>query len=841
MPQTEGDILQNISVFYAYNDYRVAGKDANMFVNLWGVEASGGRLPLETEITNGDKKVYKLSGTGGIMFPFHGWGGFSLEQYEPNGHIEFDIMGVEGGEDFLIGFRSQTRGVEANNYVNLSDYANVTTEWQRVKIPVKDITADTSQGFSVGNIYIVMMDIQNDITCYLSEMYITSPDMEKQHAVIKVNQIGYEMNNDKFALVSFFPDTLEINNETAFKVINKDSIVKYTGTLRDVTTRKDPTSGEIVYMADFSALNEPGTYTIKLDNKEVAESYAFIIGENIYIDLLTDLTRYFYIQRQGLDLTAEHAGIFARENLHPNDTAVKKWSERTVEDAPTYDISQGWYDAGDFGKYFPPAASTVTDLLFAYEFYPDIFDTLNLNIPESGNDAPDILNEVKWALDMMLKFEDGTSGGFYEVANYHNETTIYIIDTDGITGEGDTKSTVATAWAAAVFAHAYTIYKDIPLYAEYAETCLAAAERAWKYLEANPENRWVHGANRSYRQEDNMLAHTWFMAAASLYRATGNKIYEDYVIEHHNSFNYQREFNHYQVTTTGGIGNGFIHYALTENPDKDVMTVFEARLTRFQNGMMNYYNDKAWPTALVDWGYFWGSNQPIVRIPVELYLCNRVLNRDTSTSVALLRDAAHYILGINPMAFSFISGYGENTVVNIYSGIFSNDGIDPIPPGFMAGGANQYDAGFMSKSPSKAYVDSDREWTTNEHAIYWNAAAVLSIASVIATMDMDGTTKFTYDDPTGMLTDIPLHEMEEAKAAAVAVLDEAEDVEEVDEIEDAETTDEPDMAVTEVETEAVDSSENSNKWVLGVVGAVCLIAACFFALRYIKKQKNTKK
>jgi hypothetical protein len=122
-----------------------------------------------------------------------------------------------------------------------------------------------------------------------------------------------------------------------------------------------------------------------------------------------------------------------------------------------------------------------------------------------------------------------------------------------------------------------------------------------------------------------------------------------------------------------------------------------------------------------------------VRIPVEMYICNKVLGKDTTKSVELIHDSIHYILGINPMSFSFVTGYGENCVKNIYSGIFSYDGIDEVPRGYLAGGANQYEAGFMSNYVSKCYVDSDREWTTNEHAIYWNAAMVLFLAALTST------------------------------------------------------------------------------------------------------------
>ena len=737
--QTGGSVLKSISVFHEYSAYREKGADAPMNCSIWGdFETENGAIPLERTVTNGRKKVYRFmaGGSGGLMFPLHGWGAFSLEQYYENGFIEFDIRGASGGENFNIGLRSDTRNVVRTHSVSLaSQNIQVTTSWQHVKIPIKTIAGNMTDGFSIQNITLVVIEVPRRLQFYLSEMYITSPDREKQYPVIKVNQTGYELNHNKYALVSCFPGAFALSANTEFYVINDRGERKFSGKLQQLSRTADASSGEIVYRADFSALNEPGTYYISITNPRINDSLKFNIARNVYNGLLADTLKYFYFQRQGIDLEQRYAGVFARKNLHPGDRTVRRYSQRREAGAPVFDISRGWYDAGDFGKYFPPAASTVTDLLFAYELFPQLFPDNHFNIPESANGVPDILDEIKWELDMMLKMEDGSTGGFYEAANYEGDT-IYLIDTNGVNGAGNTKSTIATAWAAGVFAHAYTVYKNIPVYKAFADQCLAAARRAWTYLEARPnEHSWVNGAGRSYYYDAADTAKIKFLAAAALYRAAGEDKFQKYVVDNYRGFNYSREFNAYQVVTIGDIGTGFLHYAMSPNPNSAVIRFFREKFEGFENIVLKTYNEKAWPTALVDWAYFWGSNKPVVRIPVELYMCNKVLNKDTAKSIQVLRDSVNYILGINPLSFSFISGFGENSVKNIYSGIFSNDNIFEVPKGYLAGGANQYEAGFMSNYMAKCYLDSDREWTTNEHAIYWNAAMVLCLAVTIGTID----------------------------------------------------------------------------------------------------------
>ena len=733
--QPAGHKLKDISVFHQYDAYRESGKNAPVSCQTWGdFELENDSLPLETNIRNGRKKVYRInaSSNGGIMFPIHNWASFSIEQYYENGFIEFDVRGSSGNEDFTIVLRSDTRGAVLNRSVSLSSQnIKITNSWQNVKIPVKNIVGNINDGFSLKHIRLITLEIPGNTLLYLSEMYITSPDNEKQYPVIKVNQVGYEINHQKYALVSCFPGTLSLSARTEFNVINIDGEVKYTGRLQQISGNVGSTSGEIVYKADFSLLNENGMYFIRITNPLIEDSFIFKIGRNIYNDLFKDTMKYYYFQRQGIDLEQRYAGVFARKNLHPGDSTVRRFSQRDDPTAPVFDVSGGWYDAGDFGKYFPPAAAAVTDLLLAYEFFPQGFSDNQFNIPESGNGAADILDEIKWELDMMLKMEDGSTGSFYEVANYDGDV-IFMIDTHGVTGAGNTKSTAATAWAAGVFAHAYMVYKNIPLYRNFAEQCLNAATRAWTYMENNPnEHSWVSAVGRSYFYDTVQIEKIKFMAAASLYRATGGEKFNNYIIANYRGFNYEREFNAYHVATTGEIGIGFIFYAGASNPSSDVMRFFDERFRNFEAMFLRTYNDKAWPTVLFDWAFFWGSNMPIVRIPVEMYMFNKVLNTDTSESLKLMRDSVHYILGINPLSFSFISGYGDNCVVNIFSGIYSYDGIDEIPSGYLAGGANQYEAGMLSNFPAKCYVDSDMEWTTNEHTIYWNAAMVLCLAAMV--------------------------------------------------------------------------------------------------------------
>ena len=94
--------------------------------------------------------------------------------------------------------------------------------------------------------------------------------------------------------------------------------------------------------------------------------------------------------------------------------------------------------------------------------------------------------------------------------------------------------------------------------------------------------------------------------------------------------------------------------------------------------------------------------------------------------------------------FSYVSGAGNNSVENIFSNIYSYDGIEQIPPGYLAGGPNEYTNPLMySAFGAKSYVDNNGSWTTNEHTVYWNSPLVFVAAAVA-----DGATTTVSPVPT---------------------------------------------------------------------------------------------
>ncbi|MCB1135851.1 MAG: glycoside hydrolase family 9 protein, partial [Chlamydiia bacterium] len=69
------------------------------------------------------------------------------------------------------------------------------------------------------------------------------------------------------------------------------------------------------------------------------------------------------------------------------------------------DHQGGWHDAADWDRR-TQHLTCVLDLLNAYEIAPQKFLDGQLNIPESGNGIPDILDEAEYGLRVWLKSQN---------------------------------------------------------------------------------------------------------------------------------------------------------------------------------------------------------------------------------------------------------------------------------------------------------------------------------------------------------------------------------------------------------------------------------------------------
>ncbi len=177
----------------------------------------------------------------------------------------------------------------------------------------------------------------------------------------------------------------------------------------------DHDSGEKVSAADFTGTSQVGTgYTIKVGNDV---SHPFDIRPDLYRKLKYDALAYYYQTRSGIEIKMPYAGD--PKWAHPaGHLGVKpNHGDGDVPCAPgsgcdyKLDVTGGWYDAGDHGKYIISAGISVWTLLNWWE-RTKVFGTSagdfadgKMNIPENANGVPDLLDEARWELEFELKMQ----------------------------------------------------------------------------------------------------------------------------------------------------------------------------------------------------------------------------------------------------------------------------------------------------------------------------------------------------------------------------------------------------------------------------------------------------
>ncbi len=523
---------------------------------------------------------------------------------------------------------------------------------------------------------------------------------------ININQVGYKTGDTKIAI---FRDS---SKDTNFDVVDaKTGDVVFTGDISGSV--KTESAGETVAYGDFTGVTKPGTYKIKAANS--GESYEFVIADDVYKDIFADTIKMLYMQRCGSKLTKDNAGDFAHEACHTQKATIYGTKNNR-------DVSGGWHDAGDYGRYVVSGAKTVADLLLAYEDYGKTFSD-NVGIPESGNGIPDVLDEARYELEWMFKMQDEKSGGVYHKVTGLNfegmvmpETVtdqLYILPV----------SNCATGDFAAVMAMAARVYKKHD--AAFANKCLAASKSALSYMEKNANNNGFKNPGDVLTGEypDAKDTDEYFWALTELYKTTGDA-------------SYSNKLGSTDIASLdSGLGwqavdiYGCYAYLTAKNQNADlknkIQAKFDAYLAATENNIKNdgYFSSigKVYP---------WGSNMTLANNGMVLLMAGRVSENNSD----LAKKQLDYLLGANPTSFCFVTGYGTLTPDNTHHR--PSQALKKTLKGMLVGGANSnledpYAKNVLADKPAaKCYADNAQSYSCNEITIYWNSPLIYLLAGL---------------------------------------------------------------------------------------------------------------
>jgi endoglucanase len=571
-------------------------------------------------------------------------------------------------------------------------------------------------------------------------------------ASIRLNQVAFSTAGLKEAVVA----NTTANKFYVVTAYSGDTV--FTGTLSDAKLWSY--SNETVKIANFSGVDLPGKYAIKVPPD--LTSYTFDILDRPFLAPGKAAMKGYYYQRASEALLSQYAYQWARKAGHP-DTIVLVHPSAATALRPANTVikaPKGWYDAGDYNKYIVNSGISMFTIFSMYEQYSKFLDTVSLNIPESGNGVPDVLNEAMWNLQWMLAMQDPNDGGVYHKltnANFDGfimpsaaVTTRYVVQ----------KSTAATLDFAAVMAMAARIYK--PYSSQFpglADQCLSAAKAAWQWAGKNMAVFYNQTTlNSQYSPQiatgeygDGYVIDEFNWAGIELYITTKD---DSYIQGRLASLPTSLD-----VPYWGGVNTlGFISLAANKNNLTAVVdtSALFARLLTLANSLAASRENSAFHTAMgVSSGDFtWGSNSTAANQGMIL-LAAYNLRKDQKYYNAALANA-DYLLGRNGPGYCFLTGFGSKKVMHPHHRVSESDGVTEPVPGLLAGGVNpgQEDkcSGYVSSLPALSYMDAVCSYSTNEIAINWNAPC----AFLLLGLEAANPNLVTSVKPTGQLKDFYL-------------------------------------------------------------------------------------
>ncbi len=577
-----------------------------------------------------------------------------------------------------------------------------------------------------------------------------------ERADILTNQLGYFPDGEKKA-------TLLSDSKKAvkFELYNSDGKKVFDG--KSEPAGHDADSDDDVHILDFSDYNGEGDgfYIVAGDS----ESREFSIKNNLYSNMLYDSLNYFYQNRSGVPIESQYISSgnpseLARAAGHNPDNCTTElvWG---YSDSYSLDVTGGWYDAGDHGKYVVNGGISLWTMQNQYErslhvkgVNQDLYGDGALNIPESGNGVPDILDEARveleWMMSMMVPDGYRYAGMVHHKIHDEKWTGLAVAPAD------DDKqriikppTTAATLNMAACAAQGYRLWKDFDK--KFADTCLENAKKAYEAAKKNPSMYApLDESTGGGAYGDNHTDDEFYWAAAELYLATGDKSYYKDMTDSEYAFSVETELNGGEdngvsgcfdwgnVAALGTMSLATVQEGLSDKEIKKITKSFEDAADYFTDveksqgyGVPMTASEVAAAGGGTVHGYPWGSNSFVVNTAVIMAYAYDLTGEKSYIDGA--REALDYIMGRNPLDNCYVTGYGTHSSKNPHHRWWSNqvdDNFPSAPAGVLVGGPNSglqdpwvQGLGWIpgENAPQLCYVDHIEAWCTNECTINWNA------------------------------------------------------------------------------------------------------------------------
>ncbi|NTV52063.1 MAG: hypothetical protein HGA76_03495 [Candidatus Firestonebacteria bacterium] len=519
----------------------------------------------------------------------------------------------------------------------------------------------------------------------------------------KTNQLGYLPNAEKtFSVVAS-----AVHAGETFAIVDAAGNTAYSGQIPEAPLNNFPETGESIFRGDFSALQTPGTYAVFLKGKP---SHVFSIRENCYLPLFQDALRAFSLIRCGTAVSDIAAG-WQHAACHLQDAPLRTRSEQKQ------DFTGGWHNACDYGKWCHMHAITLAYFLWLYELTPAAE-------PRGQNM---LLAEAVWGLRFLLKMQYPDGSVYHKVDSEPAFCFGTPPDQDkllrqaGFQGAAQPQnpSAIDAGTFTAVMAQASRVFADYD--PALARECRRAAFKTWAWMQHHPPT----GQNDPYYTDTDYWQEI-FWAQAEMFRLTGDAKLEtmlEKTVE-------ENPLQNLSWQTPQAFG--YLSLWQYQNTDGALKAKIKAAVQTDCDALLKTAHQSGYGVALRPDQYYWESNETVLH-QANILLFGYLMTGTPDYRTTALQQL-DYLLGLNALDQSFITGHGSRQVRQPYHWTYAAYG--EILPGWVSGGPNSNTVGAdaalrtligLGTPPAKCYLDMCEDagsYASNEGEITANAALV---------------------------------------------------------------------------------------------------------------------
>lgn len=543
-----------------------------------------------------------------------------------------------------------------------------------------------------------------------------SPALAATITQVAVSQAGYSASGLKVgSVVADGP----LAPGTTCRVLQGSTVVVPSCALND----EGVVWGDRVYTVDFTALDTVGTdYVLEVDG--VASPH-FQIQDNVWAGYLDEMTAFYRLQRSGVATADVYPSGYS--SIAPSAKAFHgpgHLDDAASEDGTIhYDLTGGWYDAGDYGIY-GGNQWVGGNIAISYLRYGD---TPAVSFDNDSNGVPDLVDEARFGSEYLLRMLDAFDGGFWDVKgsgsfqhpDKHTDGIVGTKDDRRISGYGVGGSAKAAGTLAATARAVEKALDDgaIPAAAvteweAFAAQSRAGAEAFYTYADTHRSDPLG-----GYSTTRGGLNNSLLFAEVELHLLTGDAGYKDSAEATiaATDFTILSNTNYWDLAP---LSMAELYPAASPTAQAQIQSYLKKQLDYF----LTSTDDT--PYGVVDQFKNFGVNEPHVSYVADALRYYELFGDERALEA--VQRGLYWVFGNNPWGTSWVSGVGEKSTKFLHTRLDEDAqnqaGTGIVIPGALVSGPNAKDPlDVKSGSPwyedRPVWQDSGQQWRYNEYSV----------------------------------------------------------------------------------------------------------------------------